>query len=60
MVGVVDTVLPQFKCAVGLREDDRYINSGVLLIDLQKWRQHKIQDRFEEFYYGKWRSDFAS
>lgn len=47
--GVLDTVLPRFKCAVGLDKRDNYINSGVLLIDLNKWRQRKSQDKFLQF-----------
>lgn len=44
--GVIDTVLPEFKVAVGLQEECPYINSGVLLIDIKKWRQQRVQDEF--------------
>lgn len=47
--GVMDTVLPQFKCAVGLNVCEGYINSGVLLIDLKKWRQKNVQEQFIRF-----------
>lgn len=47
--GVIDTVLPQFKDAVGLDRENEYINSGVLLTDIKKWRERKVQDRFIQF-----------
>lgn len=47
--GVMDTVLPQFKSAVGLKKEDVYINSGVLLIDIKKWRDERTQDEFVHF-----------
>jgi lipopolysaccharide biosynthesis glycosyltransferase len=47
--GVLDTVLPQFKCTVGLKENEGYINSGVLLIDLKDWRENGIQKQFTAF-----------
>jgi lipopolysaccharide biosynthesis glycosyltransferase len=31
---------------IGLKEDDVYFNSGVLLINLEKWRVQKIEQRF--------------
>lgn len=47
--GVLDTVLPQFKSAVGLKKEDAYINSGILLIDIKKWRNERTQDEFVQF-----------
>lgn len=47
--GVLDTVLPQFKSAVGLKREDTYINAGVLLIDIKKWRSERTQDEFIQF-----------
>lgn len=44
--GVLDTVLPQFKTAVGLKKEDAYINAGILLIDINKWRNERTQDKF--------------
>lgn len=47
--GVIDTVLPEFKKAVGLNERDNYINSGILLIDVKNWRERNIQETFIQF-----------
>lgn len=49
VVGVLDTVLPEFKYAVGLKKESQYINAGVLLIDLKKWREEDIQRKFLQF-----------
>lgn len=37
------------KTNIGLHEDYSYINSGVLLINLDYWRENKIQDKFLQF-----------
>ncbi|MBE7020162.1 MAG: glycosyltransferase family 8 protein [Ruminococcaceae bacterium] len=34
---------------VGLASNDRYINSGVLLIDLNKWREFNTEEKFIAF-----------
>jgi len=49
VAGVIDCVLPQFKTSVGLDEDEKYFNTGVLLIDLKKWREDDIQQKFMQF-----------
>ncbi|MBR6533532.1 MAG: glycosyltransferase family 8 protein [Clostridia bacterium] len=49
VAGVIDTVLPEFKKAIGLTEIDFYINAGILLIDLNKWRNDNIQMKFMSF-----------
>lgn len=48
--GVLDT-LPDTvaKTKVGLSEDMPYINSGVLLIDLEQWRKADLQSLFLNF-----------
>ncbi|MDJ0510908.1 MAG: glycosyltransferase family 8 protein [Crocosphaera sp.] len=33
----------------GITEKDRYLQSGVLVIDLEKWREQKIIEKFFEF-----------
>lgn len=38
-----------FKTDVGLLVDDPYINSGMLLINLDMWRRHNIANKFVKF-----------
>lgn len=45
--GVRDFVTERFKVAVGLAPDGVYINAGVLLIDLEKWRRENALGRFQ-------------
>lgn len=44
--GVRDFIPEGFKRSVGLAPDSVYINAGVLLIDLEKWRREKVLERF--------------
>lgn len=48
--GVLDT-LPDdnSKTLIGLSFGDEYINSGVILINLEKWRKDNIQQKFINF-----------
>lgn len=50
VAGVLDT-LPNMesKRKIGLQENDPYINSGVLYINLRKWRIDQIKDHFINF-----------
>lgn len=50
VAGILDT-LPnnESKEKVGMRADDAYINSGVLLINLDMWRKDHIQQKFIDF-----------
>lgn len=50
VAGVLDT-LPdnESKEKVGMRADEAYINSGVLLINLDMWRKEHIQQKFIDF-----------
>lgn len=47
--GVLDTTTTYFKNIVDLDDADTYINAGMLLINLSKWRQEHIEERFLEF-----------
>lgn len=38
VAGVIDPLPQYLKVAVGMKKDDLYVNSGVLLINLKKWR----------------------
>lgn len=49
VAGVEDTMYPHLKTDIGLKQDARYINAGVLLINLELWRKEGIQQRFIEF-----------
>ena len=49
VAGVADTVSSATKSAVGINQDEKYINAGMLLINLKKWREDSIQDKFIEF-----------
>jgi len=50
VMGVQDTVNPFFVNAIGLTNEDRYINcGGVILIDLKAWREQGIEEKFIEY-----------
>ena len=49
VAGVADTVSSSTKLAVGIDHHGKYINAGMLLINLKKWRENKIQERFIKF-----------
>lgn len=47
--GVIDTMFPNYKKDIFLPEDKYYVNAGVLLIDLTKWRCVKAEQLFTDF-----------
>ena len=49
LAGVKDTVGNNIKKAVGMELNSDYINSGMLLINLKKWREENILEKFMEF-----------
>lgn len=49
VAGVEDTMYPQMKEAIGLSRNDLYINAGVLYINLRRWRDDNLTERFIEF-----------
>lgn len=49
VAGVADTVSSSTKSSVGIDRDGKYINAGMLLINLKKWREDNIEDKFIEF-----------
>lgn len=49
VAGVEDTVPLKYKSAIGLNEKNKYINSGMLLINLEKWRTNNLEKQFIEF-----------
>lgn len=53
---VQDQVFPHIKTAIGLSESSSYFNSGLLLIDLNSWRQNRLGEKCLEFisrYHGE-------
>lgn len=56
VAGVQDNVEEIMKNIIGMHSDDRYINSGVLLINLKKWKNENIDEKIIAFlkkYNGK-------
>ena len=49
VAGVQDIVPNKYKDMIGMSESDKYINSGVLLINLRLWRKITIEDKFLKF-----------
>ena len=49
VAGVIDTMFPYYKKAIGLPNEKFYINAGVLFINLAKWRISSIENAFMEF-----------
>ena len=49
IAGVQDTVDVYFQKIIGLAPDIPYINAGMLLINLQAWRDDNLQERFSAF-----------
>lgn len=42
---VLDSLAIDSRCSVGMKADDNYYNSGIILIDLDKWRRDKYSER---------------
>lgn len=56
IAGVEDAIDPKEKEKIGLPNSIRYINAGVLLINVKYWRTHKLFNKYVEFigkYKGK-------
>ena len=49
VAGVEDTMYPNMKVGIGLDHKDLYINAGVLYINLKRWREDNLTNRFIEF-----------
>ena len=45
---VMDSLVVESKKSVGLNKEDRYYNSGVILIDIDKWRERDCSKRIME------------
>lgn len=53
------TIYPEIKEQIGLGKEDAYYNSGVLLIDLKRWREEDAEKRLLDFYREKGKELFA-
>ena len=49
VAGVEDTMYPSMKEGIGLQTSDLYLNAGILLINLKRWREENIVERFIQF-----------
>ena len=49
IAGVCDTVPSNIKQAIGLNNKDFYINAGMLLINLKKWREDNLEKNLLNF-----------
>lgn len=45
--GVMDCISKQHRAKLGLKENETYINSGVMLINLCKWRNYNIEGKIK-------------
>ena len=54
------TIYKEVKESIGLGPEDGYFNSGVLLVNLKKWREENIQEKLLEFWKEKGGKLFAS
>lgn len=48
LAGVQDTIQHYAITVLGMKKYDRYLNSGVLLINLKKWREDNLKTKFIE------------
>ena len=46
---VAEPTAPLMKEKIELKKSDCYFNSGVLLVDLKKWREEKIVEKFVDY-----------
>ena len=54
------TIYEAVKESIGLSAEDGYYNSGMLLVDLDRWRDEKVQEKLMAFLKEKGGSLFAS
>lgn len=51
---VLDSLVMDSRCSVGMRENDNYYNSGVILLDLDRWRERNYAQRIiDHVKYGR-------
>ena len=47
--GVLDCINTSIKEGLGIQRGESYFNCGVLLINLKKWREDNVEDKFVKF-----------
>lgn len=62
LIGAVmePTIYREVKESIGLEPEQPYYNSGVLLVDLKRWREENVQTRLLDFWKEKGGKLFAS
>mgnify|MGYP005753225941 CR=1 FL=1 len=50
---LMDAFSKYYRANIDLEENDIIFNSGVMLLDLDKWRKDKVEDKLLEFISGK-------
>lgn len=50
---VMDAFSPQYRANIGLEKNDIMFNSGVMLIDLNRWKEQKVEKRLLQFIENK-------
>ena len=59
LAGVTDTTGKFARESVGLDRNDKYVNAGVLLINLKRWREDGIEEKFLSYLEARnWRVEF--
>ncbi|MDY3002436.1 MAG: glycosyltransferase family 8 protein [Romboutsia timonensis] len=49
VAGVQDTISNKTKESVGIPSKYKYINAGMLLVNLKMWRESRVEDKFIDF-----------
>lgn len=49
IAAVQDTAGPKARTEIGMLKEERYVNSGFTLINLKKWREDNLEERFLNF-----------
>ena len=47
--GVLDGINTAVKRSLGFNKEDTYINAGFLLVNLKRWRNEKVEEKFIKF-----------
>lgn len=47
--GVIEQVQPAIKKQIKFKEKDNYINAGIILINLDRWRKENVSEKFIKF-----------
>lgn len=49
LAGVTDTTGKQARSSIGLSTESHYVNAGVLLVNLKRWREENIEQRMFDY-----------